>query len=89
MSSVEHLSVALTPEMAVEMRAAVKSGDYGSISEVVRDALRNWRLRRRIEALEIEEMQRLVHEGACNGTGPDGGPIFARLRVQLPHTPTE
>ena len=40
-------SVALTPEMVAEVRAAVERGDYGSVSEVVRDALRDWRLRRR------------------------------------------
>lgn len=89
MSNVEKLSVALTPEMASEMRAAVECGDYGSVSEVVRDALRDWRMRRRVEALEIEEMRRLVQEGAANGTGPDGGPIFARLRVRLPQASAE
>ena len=36
------------------MRAAVEGGDYGSVSEVVRDALRDWRLRREIESLETE-----------------------------------
>lgn len=89
MSNVEKLSVALTPEMASEIRGAVECGDYGSVSEVVRDALRDWRMRRRVEALEIEEMRRLVQEGASNGTGLDGGPIFARLRVRLPEASAE
>ena len=89
MSSVEKVSVALTPELASEMRAAVGCGDYGSVGEVVHDALRDWRLRRRVEEVEIEEMRRLVQQGAANGTGPDGGPIFARLRVNLPHPAAE
>jgi antitoxin ParD1/3/4 len=54
MANVEKLSVALTPDMAAELRAAVAAGDYGSVSEVVRDALRDWRLRRKIETLEAE-----------------------------------
>lgn len=41
MAKVEKLSIALTPEMVAEMRAAVDGGDYGSVSEVVRDALRD------------------------------------------------
>ena len=44
MANVEKLSVALTPDMVAEMRAAVEHGDYGSVSEVVRDALRATRL---------------------------------------------
>lgn len=84
MSNAEKFSVALTPEMAIEMRAAIECGDYGNVSEVLRDALRDWRLRRRLAAMEIEERRRLMQEGASNGTGPDGGPIFVRLRVCLP-----
>lgn len=89
MSSANKFSVALTPEMASEMHAAVGCGDYGSVAEIVRDALRDWRMRRRVEELEIEEMRRLVQEGAANGTGLDGGPIFARLRVHLPQSAAE
>lgn len=43
MASVEKLSIALTHEMADEVRAAVDSGDYASSSEVIREALRDWR----------------------------------------------
>ena len=89
MSSVEKFSVALTPEMASEMRAAVGCGDYGSVSELVYDALRDWRLRRRVEEVEIDEIRRLAQQGAANGPGPDGGPIFARLKVYLPHAAAE
>ncbi|HEY3797174.1 MAG TPA: type II toxin-antitoxin system ParD family antitoxin [Caulobacteraceae bacterium] len=46
MSNVEKLSVALTSEMARRVRAAVVGGDYASVSEVVRDALREWAERR-------------------------------------------
>lgn len=53
-ATVEKRSVALTPIIVAELRAAVEGGDYGSVSEVVRDALRDWRLRRKIETLEIE-----------------------------------
>mgnify|MGYP001604329124 FL=1 len=41
MSTVEKLSIALTPEMAKEVRTAVDSGEYASSSEVIRDALRD------------------------------------------------
>lgn len=39
--------------MVAELRAAVQGGDYSSVSEVVRD----WRLRRKVETLKVEELR--------------------------------
>ena len=88
MANVEKLSVALTPEMVAEVRAAVERGDYGSVSEVVRDALRDWRLRRKIETLETEELRRLVQEGIDSGPGLDADAVFARLRTRFGPPPS-
>jgi len=70
MANVEKLSVALTPDMAAEVRAAVAAGDYGSVSEVVRD----WRLRRKIETLEADELRKLArrHREQAGRGGPAG-----------------
>lgn len=40
MASVEKISIALTQDMALDMRRAVESGEYASNSEVIRDARR-------------------------------------------------
>jgi antitoxin ParD1/3/4 len=45
MANVEKLSIALTAEMAAMVRQAVESGEYASSSEVVRDALRDWKVK--------------------------------------------
>jgi len=82
-ANVEKLSIALTPEMVAEVRAAVEGGDYGSVSEVVRDALRDWRLRRKIETLETEELRRLVQEGVDSGPSMEADAVFARLRARI------
>ena len=42
MSAAEKISVTLTPEMVASVRACVDRGEYASVSEVVRDALRAW-----------------------------------------------
>lgn len=89
MAKVEKLSIALTPEMVAEMRAAVDGGDYGSVSEVVRDALRDWRLRRKIEALETEELRRLVEEGINSGPGLEADGVFTRLRARFGQPPAK
>jgi len=84
-ANVDKLSVALTPNMVAELRAAVEGGDYGSVSEVVRD----WRLRRKIETLETEELCRLVQEGIDSGPGLDAAEVFARLRTRFGRPPAE
>jgi len=69
--------------MVAELRAAVEGGDYGSVSEVVRDALRDRRLRRKIESLETEELRRLIQEGIDSGPGLEADAVFARLRARV------
>lgn len=42
----EKISVSLTDEHARLLQEAVRSGDYASSSEVIREALREWKTRR-------------------------------------------
>lgn len=67
MANVEKLSIALTPDMATMVRQAVESGDYASASEVIRDALRDWKLKRAIDREMVEELRRLWQEGIDSG----------------------
>lgn len=79
MANVEKISVALTPEMAADMRKAVESGEYASASEVMRDALREWRTRRDERARAMEELGRLWDEGIASGPSVDGEEAFGRI----------
>jgi hypothetical protein len=63
MARVEKISVALPPEMVRAVRDAVVSGEYASSSEVIRDALRGWTLKRKVATIELDEMRRLVLDG--------------------------
>lgn len=80
MSHVEKISIALPEEMIALVKAAVKSGEYASTSEVVRDALRGWKLKRRRDELEIEQLRRLVNEGIASGQSVDSATVLGRLR---------
>ena len=51
------------------MGAAVENGAYVSSSEVVREALREWQLRRSLHQKELEELRRLWQEGLDSGPG--------------------
>lgn len=82
MPNVEKISVALPSEMVAVLRAAVDSGEYSSASEVICDALREWKLKRKVEEMEVEELRRLWNEGSDSGPSIDADTVFARLKVK-------
>ncbi len=57
--SIEKISIALPPEMVIQVRQAVETGEYASSSEVVRDALRDWTYKRRLQQKGLEELREL------------------------------
>ncbi|CAN0378526.1 unnamed protein product [Phaeothamnion confervicola] len=69
MATVEKISIALTQDMASLVRQAVESGEYASNSEVIRDALRDWKIKRTLREQQIEELRHLWHQGIHSGPG--------------------
>jgi antitoxin ParD1/3/4 len=69
MPNVEKISVALTPDMAALVRDAVKSGEYASSSEIIREALRDWKYKRLLQSQNLDEIHRLWQEGINSGAG--------------------
>ncbi|UDF04353.1 type II toxin-antitoxin system ParD family antitoxin [Asticcacaulis sp. AND118] len=60
---VEKVSIALTADMAAMVRGAVDSGEYASASEVVREALRDWKYKQQERDRKIAELKALIDEG--------------------------
>ncbi|HEX4506422.1 MAG TPA: type II toxin-antitoxin system ParD family antitoxin [Alphaproteobacteria bacterium] len=67
MTTVEKITIALTREMAGFVRNAVETGEYASTSEVIRDAVREWKERRDLLGYTVEELRSLVQEGLESG----------------------
>lgn len=67
MANVEKVSVSLSHELLASVHEAVDSGEYGSASEVVREALREWKQRQSLRKLEIERLRKLWQEGIASG----------------------
>lgn len=67
MANVEKLGIALTPETAGMVKQAVRTGEYASSSEVIRDALRLWCDHQQARAQEIETLRRAWNEGIASG----------------------
>lgn len=67
MAAIEKISVALPADMLELVKRAVKSGDYATTSEVIREALREWKTRRQTREESLAEIRRLVQEGLDSG----------------------
>lgn len=63
MSTVERITITLTAEMAQAVRGAVQAGEYASSSEIVREALRDWRHKRALQAQELSDFRAKIQEG--------------------------
>jgi antitoxin ParD1/3/4 len=75
-----NISISLTPELMVLIKAKVDSGRYISTSEVVREALRLLERSDRLGAERAEGLRRAWQEGVDSG---DAGPLdFAELRAE-------
>jgi len=68
MPAVEKISIALTPDLASLVRSAVEGGYYASSSEVIREALRDWKRKQDLNGQRIEELRALWHEGINSGS---------------------
>ncbi|TPM38310.1 type II toxin-antitoxin system ParD family antitoxin [Mesorhizobium sp. B2-3-4] len=82
MGQVDKRSITLSPELAQAVDDVVAAGEYASASEVIRDALRQWKDRRDLLGYTVEELRRLVQEGIDSGPGRDGGEVMDRLRAK-------
>ena len=86
MSNVRKVSIALTTELAETVRVAVASGDYASSSEVVREALRDWNVRRELRAAKLADLRAAIQEGLDSGPAVEREPVedfLARNRKRL------
>ena len=80
------MTVHLTPELEELVAGMIKSGEYNTVSEVVRDALHL--LARRDEALALRkgEIRKVIDEGweaARHGELVDGDSAFDRIDAEL------
>jgi antitoxin ParD1/3/4 len=67
MATIEKISVALPKDMLELVKGAVKSGNYATTSEVIREALREWKVRRETREEAISELRKLWQEGIDSG----------------------
>jgi antitoxin ParD1/3/4 len=80
MSTVEKITIALTPKMAGFVRQAVDAGEYASTSEAIRDAVREWKERRDLLGYTAEELREMAQDGI--DSGPSRRATMADLKAE-------
>lgn len=88
MSTIERMTITMPADMAAIIKEAVAGGDYASTSEVVREALREWKAARAVQHQEFVTLKADIERGladleAGRTTGFDKNAIIARGRRLL------
>jgi antitoxin ParD1/3/4 len=63
MSEIERMTITLPSDMAAVVKSAVDGGDYASSSEVVREALRDWKMKRAVQLQELAALKADIDKG--------------------------
>jgi antitoxin ParD1/3/4 len=66
MPEIERLTITMPPELAAVVKQAVETGDYASTSEVVRAALRDWKLKRTLQLEELAALKADIDKGLAD-----------------------
>ena len=66
MSNIERLTITMPGDMAAVVKGAVEDGDYASTSEVIREALRDWRTKRALQLQELAVLRGDVEKGMAD-----------------------
>lgn len=66
MSTIERMTITMPADMAAVVKGAVAGGDYASTSEVVRDALRDWKSKRATARLQLEALKTDIAKGLAD-----------------------
>ena len=66
MPNIDRLTITMPTDMAAMVKAAVEDGDYASTSEVVREALRDWRIKRSLQLQELASLKNDIDKGLAD-----------------------
>lgn len=65
-TTLERVTVTMPTEMAAAIKQAVDDGEYASTSEVVREALRDWKTKRQLMLNELASLKADIDQGLAD-----------------------
>lgn len=91
MSNIERMTITMPSDMVALIKAAVDGGDYASTSEVVREAMREWKIKRVVQGQELAALKADIDKGLADVSAGrvrsfDKAKIIARGRKLLAKT---
>ena len=66
MGAIERLTITLPADMAGLVKGAVNDGGYASTSEVIREALRDWKLKQELRLGQLAELKADIARGLAD-----------------------
>jgi antitoxin ParD1/3/4 len=66
MPDIHKVSIALTGDQVAALKKAVDSGDYATTSEAIREAVRDWQLKRDLTQADVKRLRKLWDEGMAS-----------------------
>ena len=63
MAEIERMTITLPSDMAAIVKGAVEGGEYASSSEVVREALRDWKMKHALQLQELASLKADIDRG--------------------------
>jgi antitoxin ParD1/3/4 len=67
MGDVRGLDVVLPDEQVAALHEAVATGEYGSASDIIREAVRDWQMKRALRPEEVANLGWLWDQGKASG----------------------
>lgn len=78
----ERLTITLTPDLAQRVKLAVDAGNYASVSEVMRQALRDWEVAEARRHAELQALRTDVQIGLDQAAAGKAKPFNAARIVK-------
>jgi antitoxin ParD1/3/4 len=66
MADIERMTITLPSDMVVLIKGAVEGGDYASSSEVIREALRDWKAKHVLQLQELASLRADIDRGLAD-----------------------
>lgn len=79
----ETITAEISEEMATIVRAAVASGDYADVADVVRHALAEWRAAELLLKIRPDELDAMLDQALAGEEGVEAEAFFDQLDAEL------
>lgn len=76
------VQISLPDETASALSAAVRSGEYREMGDIVCEALADWHWQRSTGVNDNAQLRKLAQDSISSGPGQDAGAVFARLEAR-------